>query len=64
MRIDIHTRESDLVSSSLQALYTLELQLHNSNHLLTDADYTNALRHQRPDTDNVLQAHFEEDFMR
>lgn len=64
MRIDIHTRESDLVSSSLQALYTLELQLHTFNHLLTDADYTNALIHQRPETDNALQAHFEEDFMR
>lgn len=64
MRIDIYTRESDLVSSSLQALYTLELQLYTSNHLLTDADYTNALRHQRPETSNADQAHFEEDFMR
>lgn len=64
MRIDIHTRESDLVSSSLLALYTSELRLHTSNHLLTDADYTNALRHQRLDADNALQAHFEEDFMR
>lgn len=64
MRIDIHTRESDLVSSSLLALYTSELQLHTCNHLLADADYTNALRHQRPETENALQAHFEEDFMR